>query len=446
ARHYGFHTDASHRFERGVDPELAEKALTRLTALLLKYCGGAPGPTIHAQSVDNLPGIKLVELHHKNVNKLLGSNIEPANVTEILLNLGFELKDQKGGWKVTVPSYRFDIEQEVDLIEEIARVYGYQKISETLPTISVDLKKRHQRTQQHSLIVNRLASIGYYEAITYSFVDADFQKLLGHEDESLMLMNPISTDMSVMRHSLLPGLLMALQFNVKRQQTRLKLFESGRCFAMSQGQINETDRLSGLSYGNVYEKQWGMKDISSDYYSIKSDLEAVLCQFLDPDELIFKNAAIKALHPHQNAEIFYNNQNIGYIGTINPRIQEHLDMPETTQVFEIDISKIPAKTPIKYTKISKFPSIRRDISVIVDENLPAIEVIKAVIETGSKLLDNLELFDVYQGEGIDLGKKSLALGLTFRGSSSTLTDEEADIVTNDVISSLHDQFGAILRE
>ncbi len=446
ARQYGLHTDASHRFERGVDPELAERALERLSSLLLKYCDGAPGPIVNAQAMKDLPDQKNVLLHHAKVNSLLGSEIESTTSSAILKKLGFELEELKDGWKVTVPSYRFDIEQEVDLIEEIARVYGYHHIPETLPTVSINLQKRHQRTQLYSLLVNRLVSIGYTEVITYSFVDADLQNLLGFDGESLTLMNPISTDMSVMRQTLLPGLLKALQFNIKRQQNRLKIFEFGRCFDIEQGAIKETDKISGLTYGNMYEKQWGMEDISSDYYSIKSDLGAVLSQFLDPVDLIYKNSDIKALHPYQNAEIYYKNQNIGYIGTIDPGIQADLDIAETIHVFEIDIPQITAKTPSKYMKISKYPSIRRDISVIVDEKLPAIEVINSIKNTSYELLDNLELFDVYQGEGIDIGKKSLALGLTFRRSSSTLTDEEADIVINDVVSSLNNQFGAILRE
>ncbi len=255
ARQYGFHTDASHRFERGVDPELAEKALSRLTALLLEYCGGEPGPVVHAQSNENLPHSKPVLLRHAKLNQLLGSNIDTDKTADILVNLGFTLEAHEDGWKVTVPSYRFDIEQEVDLIEEIARIYGYQHIPETLPAVSVNLTKRHQRTHQRALLVNRLVAMGYTEAITYSFVDADVQRLLGYDDGTLMLLNPISTDMSAMRQSLLPGLLAALQFNIKRQQNRLKLFEFGRCFKITGEQLEESDRLSGINYGNIYKKQ-----------------------------------------------------------------------------------------------------------------------------------------------------------------------------------------------
>ncbi len=446
ARQYGLHTDASHRFERGVDPQPAEMALERLSSLLIEFCGGNAGPIVNVSSEKNLPDRQSISLRKVQVKRLLGIKISDSRIGEILENLGFGLTVNDIGWLVTVPSYRFDIESEVDLIEEIARIHGYDQINESLPAVRMNLAKKHDRQRIHLSLVHAMTDMGYTEVINYSFVDKSFQAKISGDADELCLLNPISSELAVMRKSLLPGLLSTLQFNVKRQQNRLRIFEIGRCFNLENGQIQEDKLLSGLAYGNIDKKQWGTDEITSDFYHIKSDVESILGQFLDAKALSYENSDIQALHPHQNAKIFYKNQNIGYIGMVNPQIQQSLELVSPTFIFELDIAGLPAEKSLKYVKISKYPSIRRDISIIVDEKLPAINVINCIEQEVAGLLDNLELFDVYQGEGIDLEKKSLALGLTFRRSSSTLTDEEADVVISNVLISLHNQFGAILRE
>lgn len=446
ARQYGLHTDASHRFERGVDPKLTEMALERLSSLLIEFCGGSAGPIVNVTSEKHMPDRQSISLRKAQVKRLLGIEISDNRVGEILENLGFGLTINNVGWLVVVPSYRFDVESEVDLIEEVARIHGYDQINESLPAIGMNLAKKHEQQRKHISLVHAMTDIGYTEVINYSFVDKSFQAMISGEGDDLSLLNPISSELAVMRKSLLPGLLSTLQFNVKRQQNRLRIFEIGRCFNLANGQIQQDNLLSGLMYGNLLKKQWGAEEIESDFYCIKADVESILTQFLDTIDLRYEKSDIQAMHPHQNAKIFYKNQKIGSIGMVNPQIQQTLELVSPVFIFELDIAGFPTEKSQKYVKISKFPSIRRDISVIVDEKLPAINVINCIEQEAAEWLDNLELFDVYQGEGIDLEKKSLALGLTFRRSSSTLTDEEADVVINKVLISLHNQFGAILRE
>ena len=446
ARQYGLHTDASHRFERGVDPQLADTALERLSSLLIEFCGGHAGPIVNALSEKHLPERQAISLRKAQIKRLLGAEISDTRIREIMENLGFGLTGNTDRWLVSVPSHRFDVVSEADLIEEIARIHGYDQINESLPAVSMNLTKKHDRQKKHHSLVHAMTAMGYTEVISYSFVDTSFQAIVGGEGDDLCLLNPISSELAVMRKSLLPGLISTLQFNVKRQQNRLRIFEIGRCFTFENGQIQENNLLSGMIYGNIYKKQWNIEDKSSDFYSIKADVESILSQYINNTDLTYEKSDIKALHPHQNAEIFYKNQKIGYLGMVNPQIQQSLELVSPMFIFELDTAGFPAEKSRKYVKISKFPSIRRDIAVIVDEKLPAIKVINCIEQVVAELLDNLELFDVYQGEGIDLGKKSLALGLTFRRSSSTLTDEEADVVVNDVLISLHSQFGAILRE
>jgi len=445
ARQYGLHTEASHRFERGVDPELAILALERLTGILTELCGGNPGPVIHMMKADYLPQEIKITLRSSKLEKVLGVNITTTRVTEILQHLGFEVVQNLNEWEVTVPSYRFDISIETDLIEEIAIIYGYDQIIGITPQVNMKMGVLNNDQRRNQSVAHTLTTLGYREVITYSFIDPSLLDILFPENSPIQLLNPISADMSVMRQSLWPGLLESLLYNIKRQQTRLKLFEIGHVF-QTKNNMTEKRLLSGINFGNYLQKQWGTDERLSDFYDIKSDVEAILNPYVDIKDICYKNLQINALHAFQSAEIYYDNRKVGVLGALNPRILGKLGLQKPVLLFELDLSLIPANKTVKYVKFSKYPSIRRDISIIIDEKVPVIEVINYINRSNIVSLHNLELFDVYQGEGIDIEKKSLAMGLTFQGSSSTLTDEEADIVIHDILHSLHEQFRAILRE
>jgi phenylalanyl-tRNA synthetase beta chain len=445
ARQYGLHTEASHRFERGVDPELAILALERLTGILTELCGGNPGPVIHMMKADYLPQEIKITLRSSKLEKVLGVNITTTRVTEILQHLGFEVVQNLNEWEVTVPSYRFDISIETDLIEEIARIYGYDQIIGITPQVNMKMGVLNNDQRRNQSVAHTLTTLGYREVITYSFIDPSLLDILFPENSPIQLLNPISADMSVMRQSLWPGLLKSLLYNIKRQQTRLKLFEIGHVF-QTKNNMTEKRLLSGINFGNYLQKQWGTDERLSDFYDIKSDVEAILNPYVDIKDICYKNLQINALHAFQSAEIYYDNRKVGVLGALNPRILGKLGLQKPVLLFELDLSLIPANKTVKYVKFSKYPSIRRDISIIIDEKVPVIEVINYINRSNIVSLHNLELFDVYQGEGIDIEKKSLAMGLTFQGSSSTLTDEEVDIVIHDILHSLHEQFRAILRE
>jgi phenylalanyl-tRNA synthetase beta chain len=445
ARQYGLHTEASHRFERGVDPELATIALERLTGILIEICGGNPGPVIHTMKHDYLPKEVKITLRASRIEKVLGVKIATSRVTDILQHLGFEVVIKLEDWEVIVPTYRFDISIETDLIEEIARIYGYDQILGTSPQVDMKIGVLNDDQLRNQFIAHTLTTLGYTEVITYSFIDPCLLDILFPDNSPIKLMNPISADMSVMRQSLWPGLISSLLYNIKRQQTRLKLFEIGHVFQATDT-MTEKRLLSGINFGNYFQKQWGEDERLSDFYDMKSDIEAIVNPYLNVKDLVYKNQQNNTLHTFQSAEIYYNNQKLGVLGALNPRILGKLGLQKPVYMFELDLSLIPATKTVKYLKFSKYPSIRRDISIIIDEKVPVFDVINHISSSDIVSLHNLELFDVYQGEGIDLGKKSLALGLTFQGSSSTLTDEEADIVINNILHSLHEQFKAILRE
>jgi len=445
-RQYGMHTDSSHRFERGVDFELQVTAMERATQLILEMCGGRAGAVIDIKNDKYLPGLRTVNLRDSRIRQLLGTTIEPATVTDILQRLGMETRQSADCWEVQVPSFRFDISLEEDLIEELARIYGYDRI----PTAPIEASLTIHR-RRNSRDLNELRQIlvvrGYHEVITYSFVDSGMQALIcGPEAGVINLVNPISSDLDVLRQSLWPGLVNVLLYNVKRQQQRVRLFEYGRVFLQQQGEIQQDLKIAGILYGNNYNIQWDIENNLSDFYDIKGDIEALFGPAGLHPQLQYQHIEHPALHPGRSAKIIYKNQMVGLCGAIHPRIAAELGLNHPAIVFELDCSSVLARNEHKYRKVSKYPIVRRDISILVDKELE-VEKIMAVIKKASpKLLDNLELFDVYHGEGIELLKKSLALGLTFQASSSTLTDEEVEGEVENVLAALKSKFDIKLRE
>ncbi|MFT3930569.1 MAG: phenylalanine--tRNA ligase subunit beta [Spongiibacteraceae bacterium] len=446
ARSYGLHTESSHRFERGVDYQLQRKAIERASRLILDIVGGEPGPVIE-QTTAMLPQAREITLREPSIARLLGLEIATEKVEAILRGLGLEASRDGDGWRTTVPSWRFDLALEVDLIEEIARIYGYAN----LPTRSVrseqPLPALSERALNVKLLRQVLVSRGYQEAITYSFVDPKMQALLAPQQSVVQLRNPISGDMSVMRTTLWAGLLNTLIHNLNRQQPRVRLFETGLRFEPAGA--NELPRqekmIAAVVTGRRYPEAWAAGSDGVDFFDLKGDLEALLKAARVEGEITFAPGSNPALHPGQCADVLRNGKSIGRIGALHPELQRELDIAQPVYVFEVSLESLDEGALPKFTELSKFPEVRRDLALEFDRQLPVAEVLTAARAVAGPYLRDLTLFDVYQGKGIDPQRKSLAFGLTFQDSSRTLNDDEIAAAVEAVIGELKARFGATLR-
>jgi phenylalanyl-tRNA synthetase beta chain len=445
ARLYGRHTDSSHRFERGVDPELQVKAIERATALLLAIVGGEPGPVVEAYFPERVGQRAQIMLRRERIKRILGVKIADEEIVDILTRLEMQVEPVDGGWQVEAPSCRFDIAIEVDLIEEIGRIYGYSRIPTTHAPSSTPVYTRSETGFDLGRAKELLVGRDYQEAITYSFVSPELQALLSPEHEGIALANPISAEMSVMRTSLWPGLIQAAQYNQARQQGRIRVFESGLRFIRQDSEIKQENMLSGLVLGDLVAEQWGHEGRAVDFFDAKADLEAVLALTGCAEEFIFSPADCAALHPGQSARIERNGAQLGWLGMLHPELAQRLDLAGNVYLFEICLDKRLAGRLPAFEPLSRFPSIRRDIALVVDRGVAYAALRDCVREAASKILKDILIFDVYTGEKVDSGRKSLALGLILQESSHTLTDEEVDGVVDDVVRALEKKFDAHLR-
>ncbi len=447
ARQYGLHTDSSHRFERGVDFDMPAKAMQRATELLLEIVGGEAGPIIEACEQDKLPQRQPIVLRLDRIKRLLGIELAPEKVTELLTRLGMAVSEQDETWQVTPPSFRFDLAIEADLIEEVGRIYGYDELPTEAPKVplSVQLPREDQVSLEraHAFLVGR----GYQETISYSFVDEDTQRLITPEDAGIPLANPISADMSVMRTSLWPGLLQAVKYNQNRQQNRVRLYERGVTFTQQGKTISEKRVISGVVAGKLMPEQWGNKDRAVDFYDLKADIEGLLGLTGRIGEFIFDVDVNPALHPGQSAAIKRSDGvPIGWIGKLHPELEKHLGFNGSVYLFEVSEDVFAEAVKPSFVELSKFPSVRRDLAIVVEDAVTAMEIKDCIAGVSGEYLANLQLFDVYCGEGIESGRKSLALGLTFQDHSRTLKDEEVDALISSILQKLNLELNATLRE
>ncbi|MDH5784952.1 MAG: phenylalanine--tRNA ligase subunit beta [Chromatiales bacterium] len=447
ARRYGLHTDSSHRFERGVSPQMATKAIARATALLLDIVGGDVGPVVEVCSEANLPKAHPITLRHARVTRVLGTEVAKDSIEEILCRLEMKVESVDGGWQVTAPAFRFDITIEEDLIEEIGRIIGYSNLPSIRPHGSLTMGERPEAKLSIADLAAVLVERGYQEAITYTFVEPKMQQLLDPQRETIALANPISADMSVMRTTLWAGLLPVLQHNLNRQQGRVRLFEYGlRFLPQGDGELVQDNVLAGVVYGEVLPEQWGSESMKIDFFDIKGDVEAVLGLTGCVSDFAFRAESHPALHPGQSARISRDGRDIGWLGALHPSLEQKLGLSGQTFLFEIESSAITSGNVAKFGEISKFPAIRRDIAVEMDRDISAMRLFDTVKSAAPDNLRNLKLFDVYEGEHIDSGRKSLALGLTLQAQSRTLTDSEVDSAIDAVVRTLANELGAKLRE
>ncbi|RNM22118.1 phenylalanine--tRNA ligase subunit beta [Dickeya undicola] len=449
ARRYGLHTDASHRYERGVDPALQHQAMARATRLLLDICGGEAGPVVEVVSEKDLPTRATITLRRDKLDRLIGHVISDEKVSDILNRLGCQVIKTGDGWQAVAPSWRFDMEIEEDLVEEVARVYGYNNI----PNIPTQAPLKMTQHREADLALKRVKTLlvdhGFQEAITYSFVDPKIQSLIHPGEEALILPSPISVEMSAMRLSLWSGLLGAVVYNQNRQQSRLRLFESGLRFVPDQNAdlgVRQETMLAGVITGTRYEEHWDLARQAVDFYDLKGDLEAVLALTGKLSVLEFRAESHPALHPGQTAAIYLAGERIGYIGVIHPELERKLDLNGRTVVFEVLWDKLAERVVPEAADISRFPANRRDIAVVVAESVPAGDVLAECKKVGANQLVGVNLFDVYRGKGVAEGYKSLAISLVLQDTARTLAEEEIAATVAQCVAALKQRFQASLRD
>ena len=448
ARQYGLHTDASHRYERGVDPQLQHIAMQRATQLLLDIVGGEAGPVIEAVDLAFVPQDRSVTLRHSRLSKVLGIEISDDTVTDIFKRLGFSVSFENKVWQISVPPYRFDISIEEDLIEEVARVYGYNQIPNIAPVASLKMSQHQEQKVQLNQLKNTLVESDYQEAITYSFVDPKIQSLLHPQMEGLQLPHPISSEMSTMRVSLWTGLLQSVSYNQKRQQGRVRLFESGLRFIPDKTEktgVKQELVISGVVCGLVADENWDNSTRTIDFFDVKADVENLL-NCAGVQNYCFKSASHSALHPGQCAEILIGDTLVGYIGAIHPQFEKSLGLNGRSFVFELEINALGVKKLPLAQEISKFPANRRDIAIVVDDDKVVGDILSCIEKFGANQLVGLNLFDVYRGKGIAQGKKSLAISLILQDKTKTLQEIDIQATVDGILARLSQKFQASLRD
>ena len=448
SRKLGLHTDAAHRFERGVDPELPRIAIECATRLILDIAGGKPGPVQEAVLAQHLPQPQPVILRRARLARVLGTQVADAEVARILTALGLAVQAVAEGWQVTPPARRFDLAIEEDLIEEIARIHGYDAIPATLPGGSTRLiAPSESRSSEHDLR-RQLVARDYLEAINFAFVDADLLKTWQLDAGGVALANPLSAELGVMRTRLLPGLAAALARNVARQQPRVRLFELGRTFAASEGAPQETRRVAAVACGKAAAEQWGVAERALDFHDLKGDLDSLAA--LSGAVLEYRASAQPFAHPGRSADVYRIDEAgegacIGWIGQLHPRLQQALGLDVDVYGFELALDALLARPLPRAKALSKYPSVRRDLAFVVPEAV-AWAAMKATAETAAgPILRELRLFDRYAGKGIESGFKSLAIGLILQDESRTLEDRDVDAVVAAVVAALDKEHSAAIR-
>jgi phenylalanyl-tRNA synthetase beta chain len=445
ARAYGLHTDSSHRFERGVDFKLQREAIERASQLLLDIVGGEAGPVIEQTEAAHLPARPNVTLRAARIEKLLGFSLPAEEVDRILTGLGLGVVANAEGWDCSVPSWRFDIAIEADLLEELARIYGYNRLPVTHIRADLIIPAKPETRINPRFLRRHLSARGYREAITYSFVEPGLQQIFDPELEPVALANPISADMGVMRTSLLPGLVTAVLRNTNRQQPRARMFETGLRFVPTADGLKQIPTLAMVTTGQRFAESWAVDSEAADFYDLKGDLESLLELTRTPQAFTFEARERPALHPGQTGTVSQNGNNVGYLGALHPTVSADLGLNSTLYVCEIDLDAVLDGDLPVFTEMSKFPEVRRDLAVIVDKTVASADVMANVRAAAGTYLTDLRLFDVYEGKGIDPKRKSLALGLTFRDQSRTLNDSDVNESVQQVVDSLEKNYKAELR-
>src|SRR5512146_2156192 len=455
AMRWGLTTDASQRFERGVDPSQQERVMERATELLLAIAGGQAGPATVERSEEHLPVRPAVTLRRRQLARLLGVAFDDSRVRASLEGLQMNVAPMEEGWRVTPPPHRFDVAIEADLIEEVARIIGYQAIPEADAQVAQRFGSLPAARAPERPLLEALALRGYYEAITYAFVDPQLQTLLFPDIAGIALANPIASDLSVMRVSLWPGLLKAALENQRRQQDRVRLFEHGARFLAAEGArdaagaTREVDSLAGIACGHRLPEQWGLpREMRGpvDFFDVKGDVEALLAATGARGEFTFEPGALPCLHPGRAAVLKRKGTPVGWLGELHPSLVKALEFTYPPVLFELDVEAALRIERPAYREVSRFPQVRRDLAVVVDESVALSSLTERVTFTASSLLRDLRVFDVYHGPGVEAGRKSVALGLIFQDISRTLTEDDVAGLMARVVADLRVSLNAKIRE
>ncbi|MGN2485028.1 phenylalanine--tRNA ligase subunit beta [Acinetobacter calcoaceticus] len=444
ARRFGLHTDSSQRYERGVDFELPLIAMNRASQLIQELAGGEFGPITVAEKTDLLPKREAIELKQAQVDQLLGYQVAGEFIADALTRLGCKVTGE-GEWSVVPPSHRYDMAIYQDLIEEVARIDGYDNIQISLPSMDVKFAKYQDRFELAELR-QTIVTLGYQEAISFSFADAKLEKQLNPEVKPLMLANPISSDLAAMRSTLLSSLIPCVQYNLNRQQSRVRFFEFGLRFdyqnAKSIEDLQQTPTLALVAVGSQAPESWHAKPQPMDFFDFKGEVEEILAAGRVSVEYVRSERAW--LHPGQSADILVDGKSIGYLGRLHPSLENELDL-STTWVAELDQTAVLQSYVSNFTELSRFPSVRRDIALLISDNINVRDIQQLIEQTGGELLDSTWLFDVYTGQGVEDGKRSLAFALLWQHPSRTLEDAEIKSGMDNIIQVLENTYQATLR-
>jgi len=458
ARRYGLHTESSHRFERGVDPQLPPVAIERATELVLEICGGQAGPVVEQKSDQGLQAKPAVSIRLDRLKSLLGMQLDADEVGGILGRIADSVDGDEQTWSVSPPSYRFDIEREADLVEEVARVKGYDNIPTAMPRIAPRSVTASEASVGIRQVRNAFVARDYREAITYSFIDRDLQALFSDEGP-VELANPLADNMAVMRTSLLPGLLSALQFNANRQHSRIRLFETGATYHKAEQGFNEQQKLAGVICGLRAPAQWGVESAQKvDFFDLKADLAAVLALTGQENAITFKEFEHIAMHPGQVAEVIKHSvsqsgkqngagdeqQSLGFIGRLHPSLEKHFGVSDVF-AFELNLDMALLAELPAFKSVSKFPSVKRDLSVLVKDEIPVSALLESVNNSVGRALVKVEMFDLYKGKGVADDQKSVSLSLVLQNTEATMTDEESEKLMGVALAKLEADHGAKLR-
>ena len=436
-RRYKIHSDALYRYERGVDPSMQRLALDRATELVLQICGGDAGPVTGAAATREP---LTVALRAKQLARVLGGDVPAAQVGDMLARLGFQPAANDEGWTCTVPPHRYDVTLEVDLIEEIARVVGYDDLPGAAQPVAQAFTAVPEANAAERDVAARLTARGYTEAITFSFVDAEAEKLLGNGRAPIAVDNPIAQHMGVMRTQLWAGLLDAYKRNAARSGGRVRLFESGLRFEQVDAQIQQTRTLAGLAAGPVLPEHWSSHTEPSDFYAVKADLDAIVA------DLAATAASHPALHPGQSASLQLAGRTVGWLGGLHPSVAKALDVPGAPVLFQLDLDALLQGQAPEYAPLIDQPSSRRDLALVVGEAVTAADLADCVRKSAGPFLRDVRVFDIYRGKGLPDTSKSVALGLIFQDKSRTLADDEIDAAVEQVCQAAQSQLGATVRQ
>ena len=446
ARHYGLKTDASHRFERGVDPQLQRLAMERATELLLEIGGGQAGPIVEVVNEAELKQEHHIELRLERLNQVLGCEVPVSEVEHILTTLGLKPEKTATGYRTTAPSFRFDLEIEEDLIEEVARIYGYNQIPNKLPVATMVMSAQPEANLAERALRHSLVASGYHEAITYSFTDPKVLQVFS-EAEPLVLSTPISVELSAMRTTLLSGLAVAAKYNVNRQQKRVRLFELGLSYiqdSAAENGVRQEPMLAGLALGDVEAESWAYPSRRVDFFDIKGDVEALIALTADPEAYEWRRTSCPFLHPGQGADLYFKGRKVGVVGMLHPVAQKALGFKNGVAVFEIAQSALATRViPVSH-EISKFPAVRRDFAFVLDKQIASSELLNTIKEQGGALVTEVTIFDEFKDESLG-DKRSLALGITLHDNNRTLEDAEVESVVAKILSVVSERHGATLR-